>query len=27
VNGVPQKLFQSSDTMKVAEWIMGGFKQ
>jgi len=27
VNGVPQKLFQSSDTMKVAEWIKGGFKQ
>ena len=27
VNGVPQKIFQSSDTMKVAEWIKGGFKQ
>ena len=27
VNGVPQPLFQSSDTMKVAEWIKGGFKQ
>ena len=26
VNGVPQPLFQSSDTMKVAEWIKGGFK-
>ena len=27
VNGVPQPIFQSSDTMKVAEWIKGGFKQ
>jgi len=27
VNGAPQPLFQSSDTMKVAEWIKGGFKQ
>lgn len=27
VNGVPQKPFQSSDTMKVAEWIKGGFTQ
>ena len=27
VNGVPQPLFQSSDTMKVAEWIKGGFKK
>ena len=26
VNGVPQPIFQSSDTMKVAEWIKGGFK-
>jgi thioredoxin-like negative regulator of GroEL len=26
VNGVPQKIFQSSDTMKVAEWMKGGFK-
>jgi thioredoxin 1 len=27
VNGNCQPLFQSSDTMKVAEWIKGGFKQ
>jgi thioredoxin-like negative regulator of GroEL len=27
VNGVPQPVFYSSDTMKVAEWIKGGFKQ
>lgn len=27
VNGVPQPLFQSSDTMKVTEWIKSGFKQ
>jgi hypothetical protein len=27
VNGVPQPIFQSSDTMKVIEWIKGGFKQ
>jgi putative thioredoxin len=27
VNGNPQPLFTSSDTMKVAEWIKGGFKQ
>ena len=27
VNGNPQPLFVSSDTMKVAEWIKGGFKQ
>jgi thioredoxin-like negative regulator of GroEL len=26
VNGRPQPLFVSSDTMKVAEWIKGGFK-
>jgi thioredoxin-like negative regulator of GroEL len=26
VNGAPQPLFVSSDTMKVAEWIKGGFK-
>ena len=26
VNGVPQPLFVSSDTMKVAQWIKGGFK-
>ena len=26
VNGAPQPLFGSSDTMKVAEWIKGGFK-
>jgi thioredoxin-like negative regulator of GroEL len=27
VNGVPQPIFQCSDTMKVAEWMKGGFKQ
>lgn len=27
VNGHPQPLFVSSDTMKVAEWMKGGFKQ
>jgi len=27
VNGVPQPILQSSDTMKVAEWMKGGFKQ
>lgn len=27
VNGVPQPIFQCSDTMKIAEWIKGGFKQ
>ena len=27
VNGAPQPLLQSSDTMKVAQWIKGGFKQ
>ena len=27
VNGNPQPLFTSSDTMKVAQWIKGGFKQ
>jgi len=27
VNGVPQPIFQSSDTAKVVEWIKGGFKQ
>lgn len=27
VNGQPQPLFVSSDTMKVAEWMKGGFKQ
>jgi thioredoxin-like negative regulator of GroEL len=27
VNGAPQPIFQSSDTMKVIEWIKGGFKQ
>ena len=27
VNGKCQPLFQSSDTMKVAEWMKGGFKQ
>ena len=26
VNGNPQPLFVSSDTMKVAQWIKGGFK-
>jgi thioredoxin-like negative regulator of GroEL len=26
VNGQPQPLFVSSDTMKVAEWMKGGFK-
>jgi len=26
VNGQPQPLFVSSDTMKVAEWIKNGFK-
>ena len=26
VNGAPQPLFVSSDTMKVAQWIKGGFK-
>ena len=26
VNGVPQPIFQSSDTMKVAEWMKAGFK-
>jgi thioredoxin-like negative regulator of GroEL len=26
VNGQPQPLFVSSDTMKVAEWIRNGFK-
>lgn len=26
VNGVPQPIFQCSDTMKVAEWIKGGFR-
>jgi thioredoxin-like negative regulator of GroEL len=26
VNGQPQPLFVSSDTMKVAQWIKGGFK-
>jgi hypothetical protein len=27
LNGVPQPIFQSSDTMKVVEWMKGGFKQ
>ncbi len=27
VNGKCQPLLQSSDTMKVAEWMKGGFKQ
>ena len=27
VNGQAQPLFVSSDTMKVAQWIKGGFKQ
>lgn len=27
INGNPQPLFVSSDTMKVVEWIKGGFKQ
>jgi len=27
VNGNPQPVFQSSDTMKVAEWIKSGFRQ
>jgi len=27
VNGQPQPLFVSSDTMKVIEWMKGGFKQ
>lgn len=27
LNGVPQPIFYSSDTMKVAEWMKGGFKQ
>lgn len=27
VNGQPQPLFVSSDTMKVAQWMKGGFKQ
>ena len=27
VNGVPQPVFQTSDTMKVAEWMKGGFKK
>ena len=27
VNGVPQPVFQSSDTMKVAEWMKSGFKK
>lgn len=26
INGQPQPLFVSSDTMKVAEWMKGGFK-
>ena len=26
LNGVPQPIFQSSDTMKVVEWMKGGFK-
>lgn len=26
VNGVPQPLFQSSDTQKVAAWMRSGFK-
>ena len=26
VNGQPQPLFVSSDTMKVVQWIKGGFK-
>jgi len=26
VNGVPQPIFQSSDTAKVAEWMKAGFK-
>jgi thioredoxin-like negative regulator of GroEL len=27
VNGQPQPLFVSSDTMKIAQWIQSGFKQ
>lgn len=27
VNGQPQPLFVSSDTMAIAQWIKGGFKQ
>lgn len=27
VNGNPQPLFVSSDTMKIAAWMKGGFKQ
>lgn len=27
VNGKPQPLFSSSDTLAVAQWIKGGFKQ
>ena len=27
VNGQPQPLFVSSDTMKIAEWMKGGFRQ
>jgi len=26
INGQVQQLFVSSDTMKVAEWMKGGFK-
>ena len=26
VNGVPQPIFQSSNTEKIAEWMKGGFK-
>jgi hypothetical protein len=26
VNGNPQPLFVSSDTMKIAQWMKGGFK-
>ncbi len=27
VNGVPQPIFQCSNTMKIAEWMKSGFKQ
>jgi len=27
INGQPQPLFMSSDTLNVAQWIKGGFRQ
>jgi hypothetical protein len=27
VNGIAQPIFQSSDTMRIAEWMKNGFKQ